>query len=152
MSTEAARRGRVRLTLRLRLVMLLLAFGITPAAVISGATIAKACYFRTVLMARMADSAVAVSDTIDRNLFERYGDVQAFGTNVAAHDPANWKHPGAQNPLVRVMNQYVAAYGVYKLALLVSPGGEVLAVNTADARGKPIDTGWLYGQSLASAP
>ncbi len=144
--------GRVRLTLRLKLVGLLLAFGIVPAAVISGAVLAKASYFRTIVMARMADSAVAINDIIDRNLFERYGDVQAFGMNVAAHDPANWNHPGAQNPLVRVMNQYVSAYGVYKLAMLVDPRGNVLAVNTANARGKPIETGWLYGQSFASAP
>ncbi len=144
-------RVRRRLTLRVKLVGLLLAFGILPAAVISGAILAKASYFRSVVMTRMADSAVAINDIIDRNLFERYGDVQAFGMNVAAHDPANWNRPGTQNPMVRVMNQYVSAYGIYKIAMLVSPGGDVLAVNTADAHGKPIETGWLYSQSFASA-
>ncbi|HJS85219.1 MAG TPA: methyl-accepting chemotaxis protein [Acetobacteraceae bacterium] len=151
-STQTNRKGRIRLTLRFKLVALLLAFGIMPAAIIGGVVLANASYFRQVVMVRMADSAVAINDIIDRNLFERYGDVQAFGLNVAAHDPANWKHPGAQNPLVRVMNQYVAAYGVYKLAILVNPSGDVLAVNTANAQGKPVDTDWLYGQSLASAP
>jgi methyl-accepting chemotaxis protein len=141
----------LRLTLRSKLVCLLLAFGLLPAAVIGGAVLMKEDYFRSIVMQRMADSAVAINDSIDRNLFERYGDVQAFGLNVAAHSPANWKRPGAENPLVRVMNDYMTTYGIYKLTLMVSPSGELLAVNTADAKGKALDTTWLYGQSFASA-
>jgi methyl-accepting chemotaxis protein len=71
--------------------------------------------------------------------------------NVAAHDPANWKHPGAENPLIQVMDQYVEAYGIYKLALMVGTDGAVLAVNDKDARGKPIETGGVYRESFAGA-
>ncbi|MCC0808276.1 hypothetical protein FPV16_19010 [Methylobacterium sp. W2] len=110
-----------RLTLRTKLVALLLVFGLVPAGVIYGAVWMQADHFRSMLSQRMADSAATINDLIDRNLFERYGDVQAFGMNVAAHSPANWHRPGAENPLVHVMNDYVAAYGLYKLSVLVSP-------------------------------
>ena len=144
--------ARLRLKLRTRLVLILLAFGLIPAAVIGGTVLWKEKNFQNVVMQRMTDSAAAINDVIDHTLFERYGDVQAFGLNVAAHDPGNWKRPGADNPLVRVMNDYVAAYGIYKLALLVGPAGDVLAVNTADAQRRGLDTRWLYDQSFASAP
>jgi hypothetical protein len=35
--------------------------------------------------------AVSIGDTIDRNLFERYDDVQAFGLNAAAANPEYWR-------------------------------------------------------------
>jgi methyl-accepting chemotaxis protein len=147
-----ASRPRLGLALRGKLVLLLLAFGLVPAAVIGGVLLAEEPQFRAVAMQRLTSSAVAINDTIDRNLFERYGDVQALGLNLAAHDPANWKRPGAENPLVRSMNDYVVAYRIYKLSALVGPDGGVLAVNTADARGKPVETAWLYGESFKDAP
>lgn len=138
--------------LRAKLIGLLLAFGLLPAAVICATLVYEAGSIRGLLMQRLAENAVTLNDLIDRNLFERYGDVQAFGLNVAAHTPANWRRPTPGNPLVRVMNDYVAAYGVYKLSVLVSPAGEVLAVNSADAKGRTLETGWIYGRSFASEP
>jgi methyl-accepting chemotaxis protein len=96
--------------------------------------------------------AVQINELIDRNLFERYGDVQAFGLNQAATDPANWGNPAADNPLISAMNGYMTGYGIYKLMLLVDPQGEVLAVNSVDARGKPLDTSGLYKHSFAGVP
>jgi methyl-accepting chemotaxis protein len=141
----------MKLSIRTKIVLLLLGFGLLPALGTGGAFLLEEGYFRTLGMQRVADASVALNDVIDRNLFERYGDVQAFGLNTAAHDPANWRRPGVGNPLVRVMNDYIAAYGVYKLSLLVSPAGDVLAVNTADAKGGQLDTAWLYQQSFAGA-
>lgn len=146
----ASRRSSIGL--RSKLVAILLAFGLLPAAAICGMLVYEAKSVRAIILQGPADAAITVNDIIDRNLFERYGDVQAFGLNVAAHAPANWRKPNAANPLVRVMNDYVAAYGVYKLSLLVSPAGEVLAVNTADASGKTLDTAWIYGQSFSAEP
>ncbi|TPG61154.1 HAMP domain-containing protein [Roseomonas nepalensis] len=139
------------LNIRGRIVLLLLLFGLTPAALLGGAYLWERSSLRAVSLSRLADAAATLSDTIDRNLFERYGDVQAFGLNTAAHEPGNWRRPSADNPLVRVMDQYVAAYGVYKLSLLVSPSGEVLAVNSRDAAGAPIASEGLYARSFADA-
>jgi hypothetical protein len=42
--------------------------------------------------------------TVDRILFERYGDVQAFALNTAARGHANRRHGDTGNPLVAAMN------------------------------------------------
>ncbi|TDH60844.1 hypothetical protein E2C06_19675 [Dankookia rubra] len=109
------------LTMRSRVVLLLLGFGLVPAMLLGGAFLAERGDLHRTAMDRLADAAASLGDTIDRNLFERYGDVQAFGLNTVAHEPANWRRPGADNPLVRAIDEYVALYGVYKLAVLVDP-------------------------------
>ncbi|MFC7474955.1 methyl-accepting chemotaxis protein [Dankookia sp. GCM10030260] len=138
--------------MRSRIVLLLLGFGLAPAILLGAAFLAERGELRRSAMDRLADAAASLGETIDRNLFERYGDVQAFGLNTVAHDPGNWRRPGAANPLVRAIDEYVALYGVYKLAVLVDPAGEVLAVNSRDAAGKPIPTEALYARSFAAAP
>ena len=97
-------------------------------------------------------SAVELSDKIDRNLFERYGDVQAFGLNHVILDSASWYKPGEQdNKIVDVMNKYVVAYGMYYTTILVDLTGKVIAVNTMDRAGKKIDTAAIYEINYASA-
>ncbi|MEZ6063443.1 MAG: methyl-accepting chemotaxis protein [Planctomycetaceae bacterium] len=95
--------------------------------------------------------AEGIANKIDRNLFERYGDVQAFGVNPATRNQDNWGNPSEDNPLVRAMNQYVDLYDVYYFTLLVDTTGRVVAVNSRDSDGKPIDTKHLYSQSFADA-
>jgi hypothetical protein len=56
---------------------------------------------------RVGDYAFSLNDIIDRNLFERYGDVQAFGKNTSAYDPANWRNPSDSNPLISSINAYM---------------------------------------------
>ncbi|MBX7145294.1 MAG: methyl-accepting chemotaxis protein [Oligoflexia bacterium] len=91
-----------------------------------------------------------LSDVIDRNLFERYGDVQAFGYNDAIKDKASWYQVGAdKNSISAVMDKYVAAYVIYALTILVDLNGKVIAVNTKDAAGKSLDTAYLYSKNFA---
>ena len=144
--------ARIFLNIRGRIVLLLTMFGLAPALLLGSAYLWERDGLRAGSLARLADAAAGLTETIDRNLFERYGDVQAFGMNTAAHDPANWRRPAADNPLVRVMDQYVAAYGVYKLSVLVSPGGGVLAVNSRDAAGAPVASEGVYALDFADAP
>lgn len=100
---------------------------------------------------RMKIDAVTVLDTIERNLFERYGDVQAFGLNTIVHDKSHWYKPGDKNPIVTAMNDYVKCYGIYSVTLLVDPSGKVIAVNTVDSAGKTVDTSFYYQQNFADA-
>jgi methyl-accepting chemotaxis protein len=88
------------------------------------------------------------ADTVDRNLFERYGDVQAFGLNAAVQDRSQWYLEG-DSVLRSAMNAYVDTYDLYYLTILVDTEGKVIAVNDKDASGKSIDTKFLHGQSLA---
>ena len=99
----------------------------------------------------IANLAVQVGDVLDRNLFERYGDVQAFGLNTAVTDRQNWGVRGQDTPLTQAMNGYVTGYGIYKLMMLVSPDGRLLAINTVDAKGNRLDTDRLYDTSFAGA-
>jgi len=97
--------------------------------------------------------AAAIAETIDRSVFERYGDVQAFGANRAVFDRASWYVPGAdRNQIVKAANRYAQLYGMYQLLILVDTQGKVVAVNDRGADGKSIDTAWLYGKSFANAP
>ena len=105
--------------------------------------------FHQVLAQGLAINATKMMDVIERNLFERYGDVQAFGLNTAAQDPANWGNLSDRNPLVGAMNGYMTGYGIYQLTLLVSPEGKLLVANTVGPLGKPLNTKGLYGKSFA---
>ena len=93
--------------IRNKLVVLLLAFGLVPAIVLFCMLLFEADTIRKELDARVEAAAAQINDVIDRNLFERYGDVQAFGLNRAAHDQANWGNLTAGNPLVQSMNGYM---------------------------------------------
>lgn len=123
-----------------------------PAGAIRGVLLSRYTPFHDALSTEQRLVASNLIDIIERALFERYGDVQAFGLNAAASNPANWHRPGEDTPLVRAMNGYMTNYGLYKLMLLVSPEGKLLAANTTRADGKPLDTGSLYGRSFADAP
>jgi len=84
-------------------------------------------------------------------LFERYGDVQAFGVNTAAWSAENWRKPSPDNPLIAAMNAYMTNYGPYRLMILVDTRGQVLAINSADSTGKALDTAGVYEKSFADA-
>jgi methyl-accepting chemotaxis protein len=138
--------------LKTRLVVSFLLVGLLPAI---------ALYLNARHLGKEAESAidiqtttvaVEIADKIDRNIFERYGDVQAFGYNTVALDTTNWYKVGAkENPIVVAMNNYVLAYGIYYLSVLVDLDGKVIAVSDIDKSGKPIDTGWLYEKNFSGA-
>jgi len=137
--------------IRTKLVALLLVFGLVPAAAIGGYFQLKRGDLEQVALDRLSETANVVNDTVDRNLFERYGDVQAFLLNAVLDDRTQWRNPGDGNALVATMDGYMAAYGIYKLMLLVDPQGRVLAVNAKDPTGKALDTRALYDTSFAGA-
>ncbi|MEI6873294.1 MAG: methyl-accepting chemotaxis protein, partial [Verrucomicrobiota bacterium] len=81
-----------------------------------------------------------VADKIDRLLFERYGDVQAFVF-----------HPGAADkPAVaaQTADTFTKMYGFYDLMIVADAEGKIVAVNTVDAEGKAIESSVLLGKSV----
>jgi len=89
-------------------------------------------------------SVEQIADKIDRLLFERYGDVQAFVY-----------HPGAsadRDTATAAANFFTKSYGYYDLMVLADATGKVLAANTADPEGKPFDTSSLIGTSVKGEP
>ncbi len=84
--------------------------------------------------------ATATIDKIDRNLFERYGDVQAFAFNPMAR--------GTAEEMTEAANYYTQGYGCYDLMVIADATGKVVAANTAGADGKPINTKSLVGRDV----
>jgi methyl-accepting chemotaxis protein len=138
--------------IRAKLVALLLVFGVLPLTAFAVLFQAQRGDLERVALNRLADNANAFGNLIDRNLYERYGDVQAFLLNRVLDDRAQWRRPGEETPLVEIMNGYMAAYGFYRLMVLVDPDGRALAVNTKDAAGKPLNTRFVYDADFAAAP
>ena len=92
-------------------------------------------------MGTLRGSATTISDRIERNLFERYGDVQAFGLNAVVQDKASWYQSGDSNKVAAMMNNYMSTYTpVYQMMMLVDTTGKDIAVSSVDYKGKAADT------------
>jgi methyl-accepting chemotaxis protein len=139
------------LGVRPKLVLLLVVFATIPCVVNFLIFLYNEKDIKAMAETTMLKASENINDAIDRNLFERYGDVQAFGYNTAAYDSNHWQKPAADNPLIAAMNNYVRAYGLYPLMMLVDIEGRVLAVNTINVAGKELDTRWLYNQNFKEA-
>ncbi|MFZ4761759.1 MAG: methyl-accepting chemotaxis protein [Alphaproteobacteria bacterium] len=140
-----------KLRVRTKLVMVMLLFGILPAQFIFMRFLHSERSLQEIFGDRIKHAASTTNELIDRNLFERYGDVQAFGMNEAAWTQYNWNRPDNSNPLIAAMNSYMTNYGVYRLMLLVGLDGKLLAVNNVNARGEKLDTTSLYQKNFADA-
>jgi methyl-accepting chemotaxis protein len=131
-----------------KLVALLLVFSLVPAATIFLFYKFEGSEFRQAFRKPVEQLAVAIGDVIDRNLFERYGDVQAFALNASVKDISNWGSTAADNPLIQSMNGYTTGYGIYRLMLVMDLDGNVVAANTVTARGNPLDTAPMIGKNF----
>lgn len=141
------------LTLTKRLVVWFLVFGTLPAILIAFIAI-RAVNNQTIISGtRFQAEAESIADKIDRNLFERYGDVQAFGLNTVVLDRAGWYgQTEAENPIITAMNRYIDTYDIYYLSILVDLDGKVIAVNSKDQDGKPINSAGVYAKNYANTP
>ena len=127
-------------SLRAKLIGLFVVTGLVPLAVLGVVSYSRAASeMRDTAGAKLADVAFNASDKLDRNLFERYGDVQAF----AKSDPAKSMDP---RRLERWMNTMMGTYTpIYRLMVVADSSGRVVAANTVDLDGHPLATGTLLG-------
>ena len=139
--------------LTVKLVLLFLAFGVIPMAVLGTIAYQETGIVEEKNVMRFEVVAATIADRIDRHLFERYGDAQAFGLNGAISNFDQWYTPGEENSIiVKSMNRYVDTYNIYYLTLLIDPKGRLIAVNDRDADGNPIATEALYKKTFSEAP
>ncbi len=88
-------------------------------------------------------AADGIADKIDRNLFERFGDVQAF----ALSEPAR---SGDPERITKFMNDMMAAYApIYDVMLVLDKKGNVVALNKVDKKGKTLETSSLKGKNFS---
>ncbi|MEI6035844.1 MAG: methyl-accepting chemotaxis protein [Verrucomicrobiae bacterium] len=99
---------------------------------------------------KLLANAEQTLDKVDRNLFERYGDVQAFAANSLLQTP-NLSLQTDRAAISATINSYISLYQIYYLGMVVDASGRVVAVNTADELGKPINTTSLIGKNLSAA-
>lgn len=141
-----------RLSIRYKLMILLVIIGALPALTISYVFTVNEKDLRAKDSKQLAEVAKTLGEIIDRNLFERYGDVQAFGFNTAAYDEKNWDNPGDGNTLIGAMNNYTRAYGMYPLMMMLDTQGNVVATNSIAIDGKPIAVNFLYDLNFKDQP
>ena len=134
-----------------KLVILFAIFGIVPMAVVGYLGASAADEMEEAVRFRVQGVATNIADKIDRSLFERYGDVQAFASNRIVEEKYNW-YSTENNQIAEAMDQYMATYGIYYLSIFVDTVGDVIAVNGKDAGGNPIDTTSLYAKKYVEAP
>lgn len=118
-----------------------------------------------------AYTSASVIEKIDRHLYERFSDVQAFAYNDFAikklaetsisetinfqvtptDSPAVTSASGfmSDNELQNYVNTMTAYYAVYDLILICDLEGNIKAVNTIDKKGTSINTEFLLDQNIA---
>ena len=135
-----------------KLVTLFCIFGVVPMAAVGMIAFNSAEGMKEKVGARFQAASQGIADKVDRNLFERYGDVQAFGYNDVVHRVSQWYDPTPYNSVSMAMNKYVAAYGIYDLTILVDTKGDVIAVNNKNAQGEPIDSEFIFKKNYGETP
>ncbi len=143
------------LTLSKKLAALFLSFGVAPLIAVCLLMMYFTKEIESNSLKQLEASTVAVADKIDRNLFERYGDVQAFTLNTVVRERQYWPtkevtplFETGNNPIVDAMNSYVDTYDIYYLTTLVDLEGNVIAVNSKDQNGNDIDTSFIYNKNF----
>lgn len=140
------------LSLKAKLISAFLILGMIPACTLGWQVFQATTSMEQDLVNSLQGVAAQINDKIDRNLFERYGDVQAFGVNRAVLDRNSWHRVGSENnPIALVANRYANLYGMYVLSIMVDLEGRVVAVNDKDPAGKPIESAWLYQKNFKDA-
>ena len=134
----------MKLDITKKLTLLFLIFGLVPMCIIGTIAYTATNQAEEKILTEYETIANNLADKIDRNLFERYGDVQAFGLNHAIYKRTDWYHSDKQSGIVQAMNSYVDTYDIYYLTILVDLDGNVIAVNNKDSNGQSINTEFIY--------
>jgi len=135
-----------------KLIGLCVVFGIIPMAAIGWIGFDAAHDMEEEVGKKFQVAAKSIADKVDRSLFERYSDVQAFALNEMAQSRMHWGSPAIAQDVTKAMNRYVATYGVYYLTIMVDTEGYPIAVNSKDAAGYPIPTAHLLSKNYRTTP
>jgi hypothetical protein len=106
----------------------------------------QAVFYDVATATRLAVNAEQLIEKIDRNLFERMGDVQAFTLN-----PLSWT--GDQEVLESLADSYTNLYDCYDLMVIADAAtGKVIATNRKDLNGDAITGPSLVGTDVGKEP
>jgi methyl-accepting chemotaxis protein len=128
-------------SLRTKLTIIFLAMGLVP--MVGVGVLSYTCSYNALHERagnQMKSSATDLAAVVDRNLFERYGDVQAFAFNPMAQE--------TPERITEAINYYMLAYGCYDLMVMAGPDGKIIATNTVTFDGKPLNNSRLIGRNV----
>jgi len=129
-------------TVRIRLLIAFLALGMLPAVALGYYGYRSSAQALTEAVGeRLEASAGAQGELIDRNYFERYGDVAAFSKNPLA--------TRGRRERQEIVNFLTTNYEIYDLVLIVGRDGKVMTANTVDSTGQPIESEVLFGTDVS---
>lgn len=94
---------------------------------------------------RLQELAYNAADKLDRNLFERYGDVQAFAESA----PAKSMNPAAIQNWMNAMTRTYAP--IYRLMVAADRNGKIIAANTIGLDGRAISSAKLIGRDVSDS-
>ncbi|MFN8886087.1 MAG: GAF domain-containing protein [Cyclobacteriaceae bacterium] len=92
--------------------------------------------------------SASVIEKIDRNFYERFGDVQAFAFNQLAIEMATTNTVREESQAF--INTMVSYYVLYDLMLVCDLSGNVVAANTIDKEGKIVRTSFLIDKNFSN--
>lgn len=85
--------------------------------------------------------AIDTVEKIDRNLFERFGNVQAFASSPSAVKPPQ--------EITTAANAFTASDDIYDLMVVADAGGKIIAANTKTSKRLTLDTSKLIGRDVS---
>ncbi|MCP5058381.1 MAG: HAMP domain-containing protein [bacterium] len=116
--------------------------GLLPLVVVTAIEVSQA---RASLADRAGEflemQALGAIDKIDRDLSQRYAEVQVFAASPIATGPTE--------DIEAKANSLVRTYGVYDLMYLADMQGRVIAVSSEDEEGRSLPTAEIVGSSVA---
>lgn len=92
--------------------------------------------------------AAGVIEKIDRNFYERFGDVQAFAFNKVAREAI--AQDSANFETREFMNTMVSYYVLYDLMVICNARGKVICTNTKDKGGNLLQVKSLLGKDFSN--
>jgi methyl-accepting chemotaxis protein len=92
--------------------------------------------------------STSVIEKIDRNFYERFGDVQAFAYNKLAVQTASTG--SSDEDTQKFINTMVSYYVLYDLMMICDIDGKVVAVNSIDKQGKMLKSNFLIGRDFSN--
>lgn len=134
---------KMKLSLRAKLHWLFAGMSVIALTFLSITAYQSDVAFRSGKEARLKAASNDMMDKIDRNLFERYGDVQAY----ALSEPAR---SGDPNRITDFMNDMMVTYApIYDLMMVANKQGRVIAVSTRSKTDQKLNSQVLLGADVS---
>jgi methyl-accepting chemotaxis protein len=137
---------KLKFSFKMKVQLILLTVSVTALVLLSLTAYQSSVAFRMGKEAQLSTSVDGLMDKIDRNLFERYGDVQAFAVSEAARS-------GDAERITAFMNDMMVTYApIYDLMIVTDATGKVIAASTKGKSGQSLHSESLVGADFSTKP